>query len=153
MSFVNLFKPECIILDLEAFDADSVLSSLTGTHVANNPSLASRSDEILEALKLRESQGSTGASGVGIPHIKLDNIEKVSIVIAIHKEGVDFNALDGENVNVFFSILRPIDSADEHLDLLRWVASLAQHEDFVSFACQASDASQVIDMLSELVEA
>jgi PTS system fructose-specific IIA component/PTS system nitrogen regulatory IIA component len=153
MNFVELFKTEGIVLNLEAFDSDSALSSLTDAHVANQPALADRKDEILEALKARESQGSTGASGVGIPHVKLDGVSEVSIVIAIHNEGIDFNALDGEDVNVFFSILRPADDADNHLDLLRWVASLAQHEDFVSFACQASDSSQVIDLLSELAEA
>lgn len=153
MNFVSLFTPESIVLQLEAFDSDSALASLTDAHIANNPSLANRKDEILEALKTRESQGSTGASGVGIPHVQLDGIDEVSIVIAIHKDGINFNALDAEDVNVFFSILRPADSADNHLDLLRWVASLARHEDFVSFACQASDSSQVLDLLSELEEA
>ena len=153
MNFVELFKPESIILNLEAFDSDSALASLTDAHIANNPSLAKRKDEILESLRARESGGSTGASGVGIPHVKLDGLSDVSIVIAIHKEGVDFNALDAEDVHVFFSILRPTEGAEDHLDLLRWVASLAKHEDFVSFACQASDSTQVIDLLSELAEA
>jgi PTS system nitrogen regulatory IIA component len=153
MSFVDLFSPSSIVLDLDAFDSDSALMSLTEAHLANNPALAERKDEILEALHAREAQGSTGASGVAIPHVKIDGLEQVSAVIAIHKEGVDFNALDGESVNVFFSILRPADSAGDHLDLLRWIASLAQHEDFVSFACQASDSSQVIDLLGELAEA
>ncbi|MBC8369811.1 MAG: PTS sugar transporter subunit IIA [Planctomycetes bacterium] len=153
MSFVELFSKQSIVLNLEAFDSDSALESLAKAHVANKPSLANRADEILDALKMRESEGSTGASGVGIPHVKLEGLDEVSVVIAIHNDGIDFNALDGENVNVFFSILRPADAADNHLDLLRWVASLAQHEDFVSFACQASDSSQVIDLLSELAEA
>jgi len=153
MNFVELFKPESIVLDLEAFDSDSALASLTDAHIATNPYLAERKDEILESLRTRESEGSTGASGVGIPHVRLDGLADVSIVIAIHKEGVDFNALDAEDVHVFFSILRPAVGPEDHLDLLRWVASLAKHEDFVSFACQASDSPQIIDLLSELAEA
>ena len=153
MNFVELFKPESIILNLEAFDSDSALASLADAHIANNPALAERKDEILETLRVRESEGSTGASGVGIPHVRLDGLADVSIVIAIHKEGVDFNALDAEDVHVFFSILRPAGGPEDHLDLLRWVASLAKHEDFVSFACQASDSTQIIDLLSELAEA
>ena len=152
MNFVELFKPESIFLNLEAFDSDSALASLTDAHIASTPSLAERKDEILETLRSREAEGSTGASGVGIPHVKLDGLDDISVVIAIHQDGIDFNAIDAEDVHVFFSILRPTNGAEDHLDLLRWVASLAKHEDFVSFACQASDSAQVIDLLSELAE-
>jgi|MDSW01.1.fsa_nt_gb mannitol/fructose-specific phosphotransferase system IIA component (Ntr-type) len=152
MSFLSLFKPQGVLLDMQASDSDGALAELASAHVELFPNLSSRKDEICDALCQRESQGSTGASRVALPHIKLDGIDEVSVVVGIHRGGIDFNSLDGENIHVFFSILRPSESADQHLDLLRWIASLAQHPDFVSFACQAQDASQVIDLLAELAD-
>ena len=85
--------------------------------------------------------------------MKLAGVSTVSAIIGIHQAGVDFNALDGQAVQVFFSVIRPEEGAEEHLGLLRWLASIAQHEDFVSFACQAKEAQEVLDLLSELASA
>ena len=44
----------------------------------------------------------------------------------------------------------PEEATDQHLEFLRWIAGIAQHEDFVSFCCQASSTEQVRDLLGEL---
>lgn len=150
MTFTDLFRAEAILLDLNEPDADSVLARLAQSLASLEPELAGREDELLNALQERESRGSTGSQGVGIPHVKLPGLTKVTAVLGVHREGVDFRALDGEDVQVFFSVVRPEDSADDHLDLLRWIAGIAQHEDFVSFACQASSTEQVQELLGEL---
>lgn len=150
MTFTDLFRAEAILLDLNEPDADSVLARLAQSLASLEPELAGREDELLNALQERESRGSTGSQGVGIPHVKLPGLTKVTAVLGVHREGVDFRALDGEDVQVFFSVVRPEDSADDHLDLLRWIAGIAQHEDFVSFACQASSTEQIQELLGEL---
>jgi len=150
MTFTDLFRAEAILLDLNEPDADSVLARLAQSLASLEPELAGREDELLNALQERESRGSTGSQGVGIPHVKLPGLTKVTAVLGVHREGVDFRALDGEDVQVFFSVVRPEDSADDHLDLLRWIAGIAQHEDFVSFACQASSTDQIQELLGEL---
>jgi len=150
MSFTHLFPTEAVLLGLDEADSDSVLGRLAGALAAQDPALAGREEEILAALQERESRGSTGSQGVGIPHVKLAGTSKVTAVIAVHPQGVDFRALDDEPVKVFFSVIRPEDGTEDHLDLLRWIASIAQHEDFVSFSCQASQPGQIVDLLSEL---
>lgn len=150
MTFTDLFRAEAILLDLNEPDADSVLARLAQSLASLEPELAGREDELLQALQERESRGSTGSQGVGIPHVKLPGLTKVTAVLGVHRDGVDFRALDGEDVQVFFSVVRPEDSAEDHLDLLRWIAGIAQHEDFVSFACQASSTDQVQELLGEL---
>ncbi len=150
MSYSELFGPDTVLLDLDDSDASDVLLTLANAIVNLDPALAGKEDELHQALLERESRGSTGSQGVGIPHVKMPNTDKVTAVIGVHREGVDFNALDGEAVKVFFSVVRPEEGAEEHLDLLRWIAGIAQHEDFVSFSCQASDPGQVIDLLTEL---
>lgn len=144
---------DSVILDLGGRDADAVFSALVNGLVAQRPELASRREELLEAMRAREAQGSTASQGVAIPHVKLPRVDGVTVVIGVHREGVDFRALDRAPVHVFFSVVRPAETADEHLGLLRWIAGIAQHQDFVSFARQARSAQEVLDLLNELATA
>jgi mannitol/fructose-specific phosphotransferase system IIA component (Ntr-type) len=153
MSYPDLFREEHVLLNTPAGDAGSVLSALADVVVKGNAELEGREAEILAALETREAQGSTGSQGVAIPHVKVAGLTSVSIALLVNRDGVDFRALDGEAVNVFFGVLRPEEKAEEHLGLLRWIASVAQHEDFVSFACQADSPAQVLELLHELTTA
>ena len=153
MSYPDLFSEEHVLLNATAGDAGSVLAALSEVLVKDNAELAGREAEVLAALETRESQGSTGSQGVAIPHVKIAGLSKVSIALLVNRDGVPFRALDGEDINVFFGVLRPEENADEHLGLLRWIASVAQHEDFVSFACQADSPAQVLELLHELTTA
>ncbi|MBC8330017.1 MAG: PTS sugar transporter subunit IIA [Planctomycetes bacterium] len=150
MTYTDLLTTDSVILNLQASNADEILGQLADALVSQDPSLSGRRDELYAALLDRESRGSTGQQGVGIPHVKMDGVEKVSVVIAVHQQGVDFRALDGEPVHVFFSVVRPMEGADEHLDILRWIAGIASHQDFVGFATQATKPAQIIDLLTEL---
>jgi mannitol/fructose-specific phosphotransferase system IIA component (Ntr-type) len=144
---------QSILLDLAARDARGLFAELTEGLISQAPELGTRRAEILAALEQREAQGTTASQGVAIPHVKLSGLPRVVAVIGVHRGGLDFRALDGEPVHVFFSALRPSETADQHLSLLRWFAGVAQHEDFVSFARQARSAREVLDLLHELAPA
>jgi len=150
MNYVELFSEQSILLDLQVADSDSALAAMVDQLAILTPALAERKDELLAALIARESQGSTGDAGVGMPHVKMAGLTDVAVVVGVHRDGLDFAALDGGAVHVFFCVVRPEEGAEEHLGLLRWLAGIAQHEDFVSFSIQAKEAQQVIDLLSEL---
>jgi PTS system fructose-specific IIA component/PTS system nitrogen regulatory IIA component len=150
MSYSELFGPDTVLLNLDQADASDVLSTLAAAIVKMDPALKGHEDDLQAALLEREGRGSTGSQGVGIPHVKMPQTNKVTAIIGVHPEGIDFNALDGERVHVFFSVVRPEQGAEEHLGLLRWIAGIAQHEDFVSFARQAEKVEQILDILSEL---
>ncbi|HEX9793992.1 MAG TPA: PTS sugar transporter subunit IIA [Planctomycetota bacterium] len=149
MSYTDLLKKKAILLDVDAGDGDRILEVLADGLCNLDPELVPRRGELLDALRERETLGSTAAHMVAIPHVKLPGVKKVSIVVAVHQAGVDFRALDGELVHVFFSVVRPEESADEHLAILRWIADIAQHQDFVPFARQATEPSHIIDLLAE----
>lgn len=144
---------ECIVLDLQAGSRDEVLSALAAALARMDPELGQRREELLRALREREQRGSTASQKVAIPHVKLSGLKRVSLVVAVCQRGVDFQALDGEPVHVFFSVVRPAEGAEQHLSLLRWIASVALHKDFVPFARQARTPEQIIDLLYELAPA
>jgi len=153
MNFAQHISPRSVLLGLKAEDQKGVLQELVDGLVANNSELAPRRAELLAALVEREAQGSTASQGVAIPHVKLPGLTQVTVVLGVHRRGVQFRALDNEPVHVFFSIVRPVETADQHLGLLRWCASIAQHEDFVSFTRQTQNVQEVLDLLNELAPA
>jgi mannitol/fructose-specific phosphotransferase system IIA component (Ntr-type) len=153
MNYVDLFSEQSVLLDLQVSDSDGALAAMVDRMIVINPALAERRDELLAALVERESQGSTGDAGVGLPHVKMSGLDDVTVVIGVHTAGLDFAALDGGPVHVFFCVVRPEEGADEHLGLLRWLAGIAKHEDFVSFAVQSKEAQHVVELLSELAAA
>ena len=145
--------PECILLDLRAQTQEEVLAALADALCVQDPELQPRRGELLEAMRERERLGSTAAQRVALPHVKLSRVRAVRMVVAVSREGVDFRAPDGERVHVFFSLVRPLETAEQHLGLLRWIASVAEHQDFVHFARQARTRQQVLDLLHELTPA
>src|SRR3990167_5556849 len=63
---------------------------------------------IIKALIERESLGSTGiGQGIAIPHGKTDKVTRLVAVLGISKSGVNFDALDGEPVYIFFLLVAP----------------------------------------------
>lgn len=138
---------------MDATTRDQALEAMANALATNNSELNGRESEVLEALQSREDQGSTGQHGVAIPHVKLEGLEAVQMVVAVSPTGIDFNALDGELVNVMFGVVRPAEATEDHLDILRWLAGVAGHQDFVSFACQAKNQQEFVDLLSELTVA
>ncbi len=143
-----------VLLHLECEDRDDVLQRIAEALAAQDPALADRAEELCNALRDRESEGSTGQQGVAIPHVKLSGIETIRMVVAVVPGGVEFAALDGAPVKVLFGVVRPaVDdpaAQEEHLAVLRWIAGIASHQDFVNFACQAKTPRQVVELLSEL---
>jgi PTS system nitrogen regulatory IIA component len=82
-------------------------------------------EQIFERLLERERLGSTGlAGGVALPHARIAGIEDTRGAFLRLAEPVDFDALDGQPVDLVFALLVPEDANDEHLQLLARLASM-----------------------------
>jgi len=83
---------------------------------------------LLEMLRNRESLGSTGiGKGVAIPHGRSLAMVDLKVVFARSVKGVDFDAIDGKPVKLFFLIVAPPqDKKNEYLPLLGKIAALVQ---------------------------
>lgn len=80
--------------------------------------------EIFDGLLARERLGSTGLGhGVAIPHGRFKDVQRATGVFVRLEEGIDFDAIDGEPVDLMFALMVPEESTEEHLQLL---ASLAE---------------------------
>lgn len=79
--------------------------------------------EVFETLLQRERLGSTGiGAGVAIPHGKLRRLDRMFGMFARLERPIDFEALDGEPVDLIFLLLAPEGAGADHLKALARVA-------------------------------
>jgi PTS system nitrogen regulatory IIA component len=86
--------------------------------------------DVLDALLAREALGSTGlGSGVAIPHARLPGLRRIRAVFLRLETPVDFDAVDGQPVDLLFALLAPPDAGAEHLLALARVSRLLRQAD------------------------
>lgn len=120
----KLVTPEHVLLGSQAKSKRALLTEMAGLLLSIDLDLA------LEVITAREKLGSTGMGhGVAIPHGRLEGLQEPAIVVAIHEQGVNFDAIDGKLVNIVVMLLVPNDDHQIHLGLLAKLARLLQQED------------------------
>lgn len=129
MRLGTLTRPELIFSELPVGEGTQILRVLADRIAAQG--LVRNSEELFQKLWEREQLGSTGiGSGIAIPHCKLANLKKGVVAVGLAPAGVDFGAVDGQPVRLFFVVVSPVESPAEHLQILaaisRWVKT-GQH--------------------------
>ena len=104
--------------------------------------------KLVQTLLKRESLGSTGiGQGVAIPHGKSDCVSKLVAAFGISRSGVDFDALDGEPVHLFFLLVAPEDSAGPHLKALARISRLLKDKHFRDSLRIAKDEKALLKII------
>lgn len=155
-AFWKLFKVKNSIFDLKSDVKDDVLAEIVANLVKAGAIDESLTSSVLQALREREELASTGiGQNVAIPHVKVAGIDEAVTSLCAHKEGVEWAAVDGEPVGVFFVVLRPEEPGENHdperhLEMMRWIADLARNRDFRVFAQRSKTRKELIDLLKEM---
>ncbi len=104
--FLGFLQSDLFIPDLRASSKNEAIDRMVAHLVQKN---RVRDGRILsEALKTREKLGSTGiGKGVAIPHSRSTVTGALTLLYARAVEGVDYDAVDGKPVHLFFMILAP----------------------------------------------
>ena len=98
----------------------------------------------------REEESTTGiGEGIAIPHAKNDGVRTPGLAAMIIKEGVDFDSLDGEPVNVIFLIAAPDTEDNVHLDVLSKLSVLLMDEGFVEKLKKAESKEEFLKVIDE----
>ncbi len=129
VNLIDFLPADAIQVDLKGQTKKEALKELvqilTSAHGIKN------SAGIYDALMEREDLGSTGiGQGIAIPHGKSDSVNKVIAALGVSKRGIDFDALDGESVYIFFMRVAPPNSAGIHLKILAKISRLLKDKFF-----------------------
>lgn len=88
-------------------------------------------DQAVRVLLEREKLGTTGiGDGIAIPHGKLEDLDKVLVVVGRSATGVEFEALDHNPCAIFFLVLAPESIAGMHLRVLAQISRTLKDASF-----------------------
>lgn len=98
----------------------------------------------------REEEGTTGiGEGIAIPHCKSDAVSKPGLAAMVIKDGVDFDALDGEKVSLIFLIAAPNTEDNVHLDVLSKLSVLLMDENFTHGLRNAKTVEEFLSVIDQ----
>ena len=148
MKLSTLLEQDRIILEMKATEHWPAITELVDHLVSTNDLPADHRNEMLEALKVREDQISTGiGSGVAIPHTFSDQLEEVIAVFGRSKTGIDFQALDNAPVHHIILFIVPRKDYHLHLRTLAAIAKLFTNEEVRRALGKAKCNQEVLDIL------
>lgn len=107
--------------------------------------------DVFESLIAREKLGSTGfGNGIAIPHCRLSGCT-APISALLHLDApIDYDAIDGAPVDLLFVLLVPEAATDEHLELLRQIASMLDRKDVREKLRAAGDSQSLYQVVLDV---
>lgn len=144
------------IRDLLAVESIDLNGKVTGKNEALDAMVAlmAKSGKINDVEKYRkgvyarEEEGTTGiGEGIAIPHCKSDAVSRPGLAAMVIKDGVDFDALDGEKVSLIFLIAAPNTEDNVHLDVLSKLSVLLMDENFTSGLRNAKTVEEFLSVI------
>ena len=116
MQIADLLSPDGVVAALKANGKKQLLQELSA-RAASLIRLPER--RIFETLNERERLGTTGVGqGIAVPHGRLADIEKITGVFARLETPIEYEAVDGQPVDLVFMLLAPEGAGADHLKAL-----------------------------------
>lgn len=144
MDRMTLIQPERVLPDSEASSKRALLTEMAYSLSSMDP------DRILEVVMAREHLGSTGIGhGVAIPHGRMPDLASPVIALVRHKEGIDFDSIDGAPVHIVILLLVPDSEDQTHLELLARLARRLQQGPFRDSIMHADSPEAISGLFCE----
>ena len=151
MVIVNIKKvltPDAVWVDLKAETKQGIIEEMIDRLFAAGK-IKDR-EAVLAAVLEREAKMSTGMqNGVAIPHGRTDAVETLTAAAGLHKDGVDFNAMDGKPCSIFIMTLAPKLRAGPHMQFLAEVSRLISQPDAREKLLQSQTHAEIYHFLTE----
>ena len=146
MPLTDLVAPQAVVPALKVNSKKQAMQELA----ARAAGLTGQGErDILEILQQRERLGSTGiGNGIAIPHGKLPKLERLFGLFARLDRPIDFDALDGQPVDLIFLLLAPEPAGADHLKALARVARLIRTPDTGKMLRESRDAEAIYAVLT-----
>jgi mannitol/fructose-specific phosphotransferase system IIA component (Ntr-type) len=138
----------CFEPELKGETKEDILDELLGL-LADAGCLPDR-QAARKAIMEREAKMSTGMQhGVAIPHGKTDTIDMLVSAFGIKKDGVDFDALDGEPSRIFVMTVSSVCHAGPHMRYLAEIGKILNRPSVRKRLLKAKTRDEIIGILTE----
>ena len=141
MKIPDLLSPADVMVDVRAPNKSALLRDLAAKAAA---SLKLPVDQVAPLLLKREDLGSTGIGrGVAIPHARLPELHRPFGLLAKLKQPIEFDAIDGQAVDLVFLLLLPAAAENGQLGALALVARTLRPSEVLVRLRQARTVSEI----------
>lgn len=148
MRITELLKPESIDLNAAPKDKNDTIRQAVAL-MAKSGNI-SNIEAYTKQVMAREEESTTGVGeGIAIPHGKCDAVTRPGLAAMIIRDGVDYDSLDGEPVNVLFLIAAPNTKDNVHLDVLSKLSVLLMDEDFIAALKAAKTTDEFLKVIDD----
>lgn len=150
MKFSDFMNVKAVRSELTAEDKEGAIDELVGSLVEAGSIQEDDRESIVKAIMKREELGSTGIGrGIAVPHTKHPSVDQLVGTVGISSQGVDFDSLDGEKVQLLFLLVSPPDRPGDHLRALENISRQLRDDTFCRFLKQAKNADDIQQLLEE----
>ncbi len=146
MDLSDLIAPEAIFPELKPKSKKQALQ-LVAQRAARLTGLEERI--ILDTLLQRERLGSTGIGrGIAVPHGRVPGLQRIVSLFARLEEPIEFEALDGDPVDLIFLLLAPEHAGADHLKALARISRLLRETDLIERLRASRDRASIYSVLA-----
>ena len=151
MKITDLLSKESIALKQKAASKKDILKQMVDLMDAGGK--ISDKALYLQAVEAREEEGTTGVGGgIAIPHGRCSGVKAPGLAAMSIDGGVEYEALDGNPVDLLFLIAAPETSGNAHLDILSKLATMLMDDKFVKDLKNAKDADEFLKVIDRAEE-
>ena len=148
MKIKDILAPESMIMSLNATNKEDAIKEMADLEVETG--IVNDEDEFIKSIWARENESTTGiGDGIAMPHARNKSINKARVLFAKSAQGIDYNSLDGQPVNLFFMITAPDGADNTHLEALAKLSGLLINPDLVAALKEAKNPEEVINLFEE----
>ena len=105
-------------------------------------------DAILRAVLDREATHSTAiGGGVAVPHAKTPLVPRIMLACGIARDGVAFDAPDGEPVHVSFLLLSPTNATTQHVRTLSSIGRIMMRDRMLERMLKVSSPRELLRLI------
>lgn len=144
----SLIKIENINLNVVSKNKDELIEEMSELLCKNG--YLKNKEKFKKDIYKREKLSNTAIGfGIAIPHAKSKYVKECCIGIGISKNGVDYDSVDGEKVNIIFIIAIEGKENDLHLRALADISRKLMHEEFRNKLLQATSEKDIYELMCE----
>ena len=146
MTLEQLIRPDSVLCNAQARSKKHCIEILSELLARKTPEIGS--EQVFENLVKRERLGCTGLDkGVAFPHCRVDGLDTSIGAMILLSEPVDFDAPDGEPVDLVFGLMVPDEIDASHGESIRLVTSILADEGLRSRLRSAKSSSDLYEAL------
>ncbi len=146
MQLEDIIKPDGVLCNATARSKKHCLEILSELLIRSTPD--NSSEAVFGCLNDRERLGCTGLDrGVAFPHCRVAGIDECRAALIKLSEPVEFDAADGEPVDIVFGMMLPMELNEEHHDGVKMITRILADEGLRSRLRSANSSNALFDAL------